>query len=416
MLKARFGVVTTTGSVCEHGSDGPAFAVRRQVGSRRRAPPWPDARARAPTAATPSRCPPGPLSLSLSLSLLPRRHTRGLERSCLSSRPHRCGRPQHRPALPAESDPNHDYTPDQLSLSPRPVVPPTWPPPPPAPRHHTHMASLAGGAIAVGGGGLAGERPAGLPDDEGAATTSTREHQPIHFFYVHLHDQIRAELDELAKLVMSLEASPQDVGGASEDDEGDHAGEDGPGAAAPASAARDEADARDRRMTRRLEALKRRYAFLEQVYKYHSSVEDEVRLTPGREGGATPTPTPAPAPTPTRARAERAERAERAPDTRPPPSLLAHTTPPPPPSHRPDPTTPPRERRRSSTRPSTPAASATASPAPTPSSTPTRRRCSAAWRRACRPRCSPRRAPRAAPPCAPCPARSRPCTRPCAST
>lgn len=64
---------------------------------------------------------------------------------------------------------------------------------------------------------------------------------PIHFLYGHLHDSIRTELDNLSNWVLALEA----------DNEQD--------------------------LQQRLQHLKERYHFLEQVYKYHSSVEDEVR-------------------------------------------------------------------------------------------------------------------------------------------
>jgi zinc finger-like protein len=63
---------------------------------------------------------------------------------------------------------------------------------------------------------------------------------PIHFLYGHLHDSIRTELDNLSNWVLALEA----------DNEQD--------------------------LQQRLQHLKERYHFLEQVYKYHSSVEDEV--------------------------------------------------------------------------------------------------------------------------------------------
>jgi hypothetical protein len=66
---------------------------------------------------------------------------------------------------------------------------------------------------------------------------------PINFFYSHFHDSIRAELDVLDASVSSLEP------------------------------ANDEQD-----LITRLKDLKSRYRFLEQIYKYHSNVEDEVRL------------------------------------------------------------------------------------------------------------------------------------------
>jgi hypothetical protein len=64
---------------------------------------------------------------------------------------------------------------------------------------------------------------------------------PINFFYQHFHNSIRQELDELSSSVLALEPAA----------EGD--------------------------LLDRLLSLKERYHFLEQVYKYHSSVEDEVR-------------------------------------------------------------------------------------------------------------------------------------------
>ena len=63
---------------------------------------------------------------------------------------------------------------------------------------------------------------------------------PINFLYSRFHDSIRSELDALSHKVLAL----------------DHSAEQG--------------------LLDRLLALKERYHFLEQVYKYHSSVEDEV--------------------------------------------------------------------------------------------------------------------------------------------
>ena len=59
-------------------------------------------------------------------------------------------------------------------------------------------------------------------------------HPPINWFYKHFHDALRSELDGLAQIVSNLQPNS-------------------------------------------LLALKERYHFLGQVYKYHSSVEDEVR-------------------------------------------------------------------------------------------------------------------------------------------
>ena len=68
---------------------------------------------------------------------------------------------------------------------------------------------------------------------------------PINFLYSRFHDSIRSELDALSHKVLAL----------------DHTAEHG--------------------LLDRLLALKERYHFLEQVYKYHSSVEDEVGRTVG---------------------------------------------------------------------------------------------------------------------------------------
>lgn len=70
---------------------------------------------------------------------------------------------------------------------------------------------------------------------------SASSHPPINFFYSHFHDSIRNELDVLSLSVSAL-----------------------------ASAAQED-------IHESLSTLKGRYRFLEQVYKYHSSVEDEVR-------------------------------------------------------------------------------------------------------------------------------------------
>jgi len=83
-------------------------------------------------------------------------------------------------------------------------------------------------------------------DGEGATSTSS---PPVLFLYNHLHDAIRAELDALSSTVRTLDSSSE--------------GE----------------------VEQVLLRLKARYRFLEQVYKYHSAVEDEVRLA----GTAAPT-------------------------------------------------------------------------------------------------------------------------------
>lgn len=68
---------------------------------------------------------------------------------------------------------------------------------------------------------------------------------PINFIYSHFHNSIRSELDLLATSVRGLD---------------------------PAGGPHLEA---------RLQELRQRYRFLEQLYKYHSSVEDEVRSVAG---------------------------------------------------------------------------------------------------------------------------------------
>lgn len=69
---------------------------------------------------------------------------------------------------------------------------------------------------------------------------STSSHPPINFFYSHFHNSIRNELDALSQSVSVLTSAAQED------------------------------------VHESLSALKNRYRFLEQVYKYHSSVEDEV--------------------------------------------------------------------------------------------------------------------------------------------
>jgi hypothetical protein len=77
---------------------------------------------------------------------------------------------------------------------------------------------------------------------------------PLLFFYTHLHDAIRAELGTLSQSVADLE-------GASSGGQG---------------------------LEAQLAHLRDRYRFLEQVYKYHSSVEDEVRQQVGARPPARP--------------------------------------------------------------------------------------------------------------------------------
>ena len=75
----------------------------------------------------------------------------------------------------------------------------------------------------------------------GNPKATSASHPPINFFYSHFHDSIRNELEALSSSVLALASAAQE-------------------------------DIHDS-----LSALKHRYRFLEQVYKYHSSVEDEVR-------------------------------------------------------------------------------------------------------------------------------------------
>jgi zinc finger-like protein len=78
----------------------------------------------------------------------------------------------------------------------------------------------------------------------GAAAAAGEPPPPINYIYSHLHDSIRAELDTLAAAVLALQQAGASSGGAG--------------------------------LRSELAALQERYRFLEQVYKYHSSVEDEV--------------------------------------------------------------------------------------------------------------------------------------------
>lgn len=64
---------------------------------------------------------------------------------------------------------------------------------------------------------------------------------PINLIYLHYHNAIRSELDRLSKSVNELERADAALG-------------------------------------KSLAALKSQYRFLEKVYRYHSSVEDEVQL------------------------------------------------------------------------------------------------------------------------------------------
>lgn len=79
-------------------------------------------------------------------------------------------------------------------------------------------------------------------------TSPSTTFSPIQFIYTHLHDAIRAELDFLGQQVLALE----------------------PALDGNANTA----------LEHSLTLLKTRYKFLTNIYKYHSSVEDEVRTTP----------------------------------------------------------------------------------------------------------------------------------------
>ena len=68
---------------------------------------------------------------------------------------------------------------------------------------------------------------------------------PLSFFYIQLHDAIRRELGHLSQSALVLEKAG--IGKGKEKEE-------------------------------HVRHLKGRYRFLEQVYKYHSSIEDEVRV------------------------------------------------------------------------------------------------------------------------------------------
>ena len=67
---------------------------------------------------------------------------------------------------------------------------------------------------------------------------------PLRFIYAHFHDSLRRELDILSQSVLALDTGAE------------------------------------KGLLDRLLSLKERYHFLEQVYNYHSSVEDEVPLLP----------------------------------------------------------------------------------------------------------------------------------------
>jgi hypothetical protein len=79
-------------------------------------------------------------------------------------------------------------------------------------------------------------------------TKSMDSPAPLRFFYTHLHDAIKKELKELE--LLSNSARALDFNNVCENQEIS------------------------------LVQLRKRYHFLEQVYKYHSSVEDEVSRIP----------------------------------------------------------------------------------------------------------------------------------------
>lgn len=77
--------------------------------------------------------------------------------------------------------------------------------------------------------------------DSGISSDDTA---PLLFFYIQLHKAIRRELSGLSESVVSLETGYAKMGKTKAEE--------------------------------LLLHLKKRYRFLEQVYKYHSSIEDEV--------------------------------------------------------------------------------------------------------------------------------------------
>lgn len=95
-------------------------------------------------------------------------------------------------------------------------------------------SALSAGELPPAGGGL-----------EGDGGGSPGLFPPIMFFYSHLHNSIRSELTALGSTALALDPSAPEA-----------------------------------ELTRRLTVLQERYRFLENVYKYHSNVEDEVRFLP----------------------------------------------------------------------------------------------------------------------------------------
>lgn len=92
--------------------------------------------------------------------------------------------------------------------------------------------------------------PAGSP---AAVDCLEQQYPPINFVYKHLHDSIRNELESIAKLVASLEEDVQ-----RED------------------------------VVQQLETIQSRYQLLEQINRYHSCVEDEVRRSRSSRSSRTP--------------------------------------------------------------------------------------------------------------------------------
>ena len=80
-----------------------------------------------------------------------------------------------------------------------------------------------------------------MVQDQAPGEPTHNQHHPLNFIYSHLHNSIRSELNALNQIVLALE---------------------------PATS--------EHELMGRLVGLKEQYRFLESVYKYHSSVEDEV--------------------------------------------------------------------------------------------------------------------------------------------
>jgi len=86
------------------------------------------------------------------------------------------------------------------------------------------------------------------------AQAGPQQYPPLRFFYTHFHDSIRLELESLDSVRADLESWTGELEGAL--------------------------------VEAKLAQLRERYKFLEQIYKYHSSVEDEVRACVHGVGGA----------------------------------------------------------------------------------------------------------------------------------